>query len=392
MKFLHTSDWHVGRTIRNRSRLDEHQAVFAEIIDIAKREQVDAVLVTGDIFHERRPPLPAEQLVAQTLAQLAGENIVSVVIPGNHDDAARLRTLKPLGDLLQVHMMTDLSADPSDLIIAVPQRTGGEKALVGCLPYLHPHQVLNVAEGSDKSESERLRVYQSKVQDYLRALEEAMQRLDRNAVSVVLAHAHIAGTEFGGGEWRSSVFPIDPGILPSRVHYVALGHMHQPQQVSGTQAQTHYAGSILQMDFGERGQQKSVGLIEAHPGKPAEVSQIDLTQGKALLRRTGSAEEILLQAEEFTNAWVEIVLKPEGQTSELIEQIRALPGVVSLRFAEAQANDSDGEAVHNPKERPPAELFTDYYKSRRNAEPEPQLVALFERLYREVSTARDEPV
>ena len=168
--------------------------------------------------------------------------------------------------------------------------------------------------------------------------------------------------------------------------------MHQPQKVSGTQAQTRYAGSILQMDFGERGQQKSVCLIEAHPGKPAEVSPIELTTGKALLRRTGTAEEILSQAEEFTNAWVEVVLQPAGQTSELIEHIRALPEVVSLRFEDTQTRGSVSGAVHNPSERPAAELFTDYYKSKRGAEPEPQLVALFERLYQEVSTARDEPV
>ena len=392
MKFLHTSDWHVGRTIRNRSRMDEHRAVFADIVDIAKREQVDAVLVTGDIFHEKRPPLAAEELVARTLAQLAGENIVSVVIPGNHDDAARLRTLKPLGDLLQAYMVTDLSADPSELIVAVPQRTGGERALVSCLPYLHPHQVLTAAEGADRSESERLSAYQSMVQSYLEELEKETLRMDRNAVSIVLAHAHISGTEFGGGEWRSSVFPVDPGILPGRVHYVALGHMHQPQPVPGTRAQARYAGSILQMDFGERGQQKSVCLIEAHPGKPAEVSLIELTTGKALLRRTGTAQEILSQADEFTNAWVEVVLKPEGQTSELIEHIRALPGVVSLRFEDAQASEAENGPVQNPSERPAAELFSDYYKSRRSAEPEPQLVALFERLYREVSTARDEPL
>ena len=392
MKFLHTSDWHVGRTIRNRSRMDEHRAVFTDIVDIAKREQVDAVLVTGDIFHEKRPPLAAEELVARTLAQLAGENIVSVVIPGNHDDAARLRTLKPLGDLLHAYMVTDLSADPSELIVAVPQRSGGERALVSCLPYLHPHQVLTAAEGADRSESERLSAYQSMVQSYLEELEKETLRMDRNAVSIVLAHAHISGTEFGGGEWRSSVFPVDPGILPGRVHYVALGHMHQPQPVPGTRAQTRYAGSILQMDFGERGQQKSVCLIEAHPGKPAEVSLIELTTGKALLRRTGTAPEILSQADEFTNAWVEVVLKPEGQTSELIEHIRALPGVVSLRFEDTQASEAESGPVQNPSERPATELFSDYYKSRRSAEPEPQLVALFERLYREVSTARDEPL
>ena len=242
MRFLHTSDWHVGRTIRNRSRMDEHRAVFAEIVDIAKREQVDAVLVTGDVFHERRPPLAAEELVAHTLAQLARENIVSVVIPGNHDDAARLRTLKPLGDLLHVHMMTDMSETPSDLIVSIPQQTGGERALVSCLPYLHPHRVLTAAEGTDKSENERLSVYQSMVQDYLRALEEATLQIDPNAVSILLAHAHVSGTEFGGGEWRSSVFPVDPGIFPGQVHYVALGHMHQPQKIGGTRAQARYAG------------------------------------------------------------------------------------------------------------------------------------------------------
>ena len=127
MKFLHTSDWHVGRTIRNRSRMDEHRAVFDEIVDIAKRERVDAVLVTGDVFHERRPPLAAEELVARTLAQLARENIVSVVIPGNHDDAARLRTLKPMGDLLQVHMMTDVSEDPRISLFPFPSGLEGSR-------------------------------------------------------------------------------------------------------------------------------------------------------------------------------------------------------------------------------------------------------------------------
>ena len=145
--------------------------------------------------------------------------------------------------------------------------------------------------------------------------------------------------------------------------------MHKPQPVPGTRAQTRYAGSILQMDFGERGQQKSVCLIEAHPGKPAEVSLIELTAGKALLRRTGTAPEILLQADEFTNAWVEVVLKPEGQTSELIERIRALPGVVSLRFEDTQAGEAGGQAIHNPSERPQPSCSPTI--TNRNAAPSP---------------------
>lgn len=391
MKFLHTSDWHVGRTIRNRSRVDEHRAVFAEIIDIAKQECVDAVLVTGDIFHERRPPLEAEEVVAQTLAELARAHIPSIIIPGNHDDPHRLRTLKPLGDLVQVHVVSDYDGDVSSLIIAIPERDGKEKALIGCLPYLHPHHVLTAAEGANAPEDVRLATYQGKVQDYFRALTENMQRTDRNAVSVVLAHAHLAECEFGGGEWRSSVFPINAGFLPAQVHYIALGHLHKPQRIPGAKAQAYYAGSVLQMDFGERDQKKSVCLIEARPGKPATVSQVELSKGKWLLRRSGTAEAILAQAAEFADAWVEVVLQPDQRAVELVDQVRALPGVIALRFEELQvAADDKGNGKWSRNERPATEVFSEYYKVKRKTEPDPQLIALFERLYREESTAQDE--
>jgi exonuclease SbcD len=395
MKFLHTSDWHVGRTIRNRSRLDEHRAVFAEICDIARQERVDAVLVTGDIFHERRPPLEAEELVAQTLAALAREQIPSVVIPGNHDDPARLRTLKPLGDLLQVHIVSDFSGDLASLIVPIAGRDGKEKALIGCLPYLHPHQVLSAAEGAGSSEDVRLSAYQSKVQDYFRALEESIRRTDRQAVSLILAHAHIAECEFGGGEWRSSVFPLNAGFLPAHVQYVALGHLHKPQAIPGAKAQARYAGSILQMDFGEREQKKSVSLVEAHPGKPAVVSQIELSKGKWLLRRSGTAEAILAQTQDFTDAWVEVILQPDNRTADLVDRVRALPEVIALRFAETETEKRGGRSLSDNSvsagERPAAELFSDYYKTKRKADPQPELLALFDRLYQEVNTAADEP-
>jgi exonuclease SbcD len=392
MKFLHTSDWHVGRTIRNRSRLDEHRAVFAEISDIAKQEQVDAVLVTGDIFHERRPSLEAQELVAETLAELARQRIPSVLIPGNHDDPSLLRALKPLGTLVQAHIVPDVVEDLSSLIVPIPARAGGEKALIGCLPYLHPHLVLNTAEGMGMTEEGRLNVYQGKVQDFFRALVEGMRRRDQGAVSIVLAHLHLLECEFGGGEWRSSVFPVSTGFLPAHVQYVALGHLHKPQIVEKAKSQTRYAGSILQMDFGERDQKKSVCLIDVHPGKPATVNEIPLNKGKWLLRRTGTAETILAQAGEFTDAWVEVVLSLDKSNGDMVDKIRALPEVISLRFAESQeaATTNNDKDQRSCADRPAGELFREYYKSKRRAEPDPQLLALFERLYQEASTARDE--
>jgi exonuclease SbcD len=392
MKFLHTSDWHVGRTIRNRSRMDEHRAVFAEIIDIAKQEQVDAVLVTGDIFHERRPSLEAQELVAETLAELARQRIPSVLIPGNHDDPSLLRALKPLGTLVQAHIVPEVVEDLSALIVPIPARTGGEQALIGCLPYLHPHQVLNTAESVGMTEEGRLSAYQGKVQDFFRALVEGMRRSDQGAVSIVLAHLHLLECEFGGGEWRSSVFPVATGFLPAHVQYVALGHLHKPQIVENAKSQTRYAGSILQMDFGEREQKKSVCLIEARPGKPAMVNEIFLGKGKWLLRRTGTAEAILAQAPDFTDAWVEVVVSLDKPNPDLVEKIRALPEVIALRFEEPQeaATMNSERDQRSQVDRPAGELFREYYKSKRKTDPEPQLLALFERLYQEASTTGDE--
>ena len=393
MRFLHTSDWHVGRTIRNRSRIEEHRAVLTEVIEIAKREKIDAVLVTGDVFHDRRPPLEAEELVAETLAELARAEISSVVIPGNHDDPARLRTLKYLGDLVQAYIVSDFDEDLTSLVIPLGGQDGKEKVLIGCLPYLPPHQVLSAAESVGTSETDRLSNYQKKVKAYFRSLEAVIKRIDQQAGAIVLAHMDIIGSEFGGGELRSQVFPLNGGILPSQVQYVALGHIHKPQPVPGAIAQARYAGSILQMDFGERGQQKSVYLIDVHPGKPAEISQVHLHAGKALLRRNGTAETILSQSREFIDAWAEVVLQPQGLTQDLVEQVRALPGVISLRFEDLQTvkQELGGAVTQNGNgERPAVELFSEYYKIKRKMEPEPDLIALFNRLYQEVNTADGE--
>lgn len=391
MRFLHTADWHVGRTIRHRSRLDEHRAVLGEIIDIATQEDVDGVLVTGDIFHERRPPLEAQELVAETFAELARRRIPVVVIPGNHDDPVLLRTLKPLGDLVQVRIVSDFSEHLAAHIVRVQGRDGRERALLGCLPYLHPHLVVSAAEGAGMSEAARLSTYQAKIQDYLRALAETVQRQDRQAVSLLLAHLHIAECEFGGGEWRSSVFPVNAAMLPAHVHYVALGHLHKPQAVPGAKAQAWYAGSILQMDFGEREQQKSACLIAAQAGKPATVTPIPLCKGKWLLRRHGTAAAVLTQVAECRDAWVEVVLQPDQSPPELVERIRALPHVIAVRLADlSPADGRDRPSPRGVRERPATDLFREYYKTKRQVDPAPDLVELFARLYQEVSSGSEE--
>jgi exonuclease SbcD len=383
MRFLHTSDWHVGRTIRSRSRQSEHEAVFREIIDIAKDQQVDAVLVTGDVFEHRIPPVESEKLVAETLAELARERIQSIVISGNHDDPERLGVLKPLGDIVQVHIVAELE-NLDSLVLSLPSRDGKERAAIGCLPYVLPHHVLTAAEGVGKSESERVAAYQSMMKDFFDALKK---RIENSPISLVLAHLAV-DQEYGGGEARSGVFEVDKGVLPTGIHYVALGHIHKPHAIEKSSARAYYAGSVLQLDFGRVDQQKSVFIIEAHPQKPAVISAIPLNQGKKLLRRTGTSEEILAQADDFEGAWVEVVLRPEGRALELVDHVRALPGVF-VRFEEPDVKPTHSSI--SLKDRSATEIFSDYYKTKRKSDPNPQLLALLARLYQEVSTSADEP-
>ena len=179
MRFLHTSDLHVGRTIRNRSRIDEHRSVLEEIKDIAIAEQVDALLITGDLFHDKRPSLEAQELLAEWLAECARQDTPVVAIAGNHDDPAVLRTLVPWGRLTKITIVPEVVSDLDQLIFALPARDGAESAHIACLPYLPPHQVLSVAEGLAHTLEARMALYTQKVHDYLHALGDRLASPDQ---------------------------------------------------------------------------------------------------------------------------------------------------------------------------------------------------------------------
>ena len=231
---------------------------------------------------------------------------------------------------MQVHIVSEINIDDmASLILSIASRDGSEYAMIGCLPYVHPHHILPAAEGVGKSESDRVSIYQSMMKDFFDDLKE---RMKTTPISLILAHLAV-DQEYGGGEARSGVFEVDKGILPTGVHYVALGHMHKPHAIEKVSARAYYAGSILQLDFGRAEHQKSIFIIDAQPGKPAAISEIHLSQGKKLLRRLGTAEEVLAQADDFKGAWVEVVLRLEGLTPELVDRMRALRIYTTARDA-----------------------------------------------------------
>ena len=260
MRFIHTSDWHLGRSLHGAD-LTEHQASFLDwLLEASTGLAADAIVVSGDIYDRAVPSLDAVRLLDQALAGFARAGIPVVLISGNHDSAVRLGFGSGLSEQAGVHLRTavrDLSRP-----VLIPDAAGhgghaGPVAIYG-IPYLLPDAVMNDL-GAERSHESVLSAAMSRV------LADASARgVSR---TVVAAHAFVTGGEASDSERDLRVGGI--GDVPAGVFagasYVALGHLHGPQRINDA---VHYSGSPLHLSFSEKFQQKSVTAVTIGESTP----------------------------------------------------------------------------------------------------------------------------
>lgn len=373
MKFLHTADWHVGRTIRGRSRDDEHVSVLAEIATIARHEQVNLILVAGDIFDTAAPTAAAEEIVYEVLLELA-EAAPVVIIAGNHDSPARLRAVAPLLRLGRVTVGSQIMHPDQGGTITIP----GLPIRIALVPFIGKRGIVRVEEILALDTRELIGEYAARVQRIIEALCEGMTT---DSVNILIGHLMVLGGKTGGGERMAHLFDyaIPSLSFPGHLSYVALGHLHRAQRVPAP-APIWYSGSPLQLDFGEEDDLKSVALVEVEPGLPATVDLRLLHAGKRLRTLRGSLAEVTTQAGQFADDYLRVELEEKARTG-LADEVRDLfPGAVEVRLADGEERDSGQESPRRLG-RDPAELFAEYLTSR-NVE-DPALVALFDELLAE---------
>jgi exonuclease SbcD len=369
VKFLHTADWHVGRTIRGRSRDDEHRQVLAEIAAIAGDEQVDLTLVAGDIFDTAAPSPASEEIVYRALLDLA-EVAPVVIVAGNHDNPARLRAVAPLLSLGRVKVGATIARPDDGGVIDLPDLA----VRIALVPFIGKRGIVRVEEILRLGQAERIGEYAERVADILEALTVGMTP-DR--VNVVISHLMVAGGEPGGGERTAHLFDYSVPALafPGHLSYVALGHLHRPQKVPAP-VPMWYSGSPLQLDFGEGGDRKAVVVVDAEPGLPVVVSTRDLLGGRRLRTLRGTLAQIEAMADTVGDAYLRIELE-EPARAGLADEVRAiLPEAVEVRLA-VLASEAE-RAVPQRLGRDPSELFRDYLGVRKVEDP--RLTALFDEL------------
>lgn len=376
MKILHTADWHVGRTIRGKDRSHEHEQVLAEITDLAVKEQVDLVILAGDIFDAAAPPPEAERIVYRSLLDLAAVAPV-VAIAGNHDHPRRLEAIAPLLELGRV-TVAGLVHPPDQGGLLQIKTEHGEPVFIALLPFVAQRYLVRFDQLMKDEKFQHDVAYSERIG---RLIGELCAPIPTDVIGILTSHLMVVGGTLGGGE-RSAHTVFDYAVpathFPGSLHYVALGHLHRRQRVPAA-APAWYAGSPLQLDFGEEKDEKGVLLIEAVPQQPAMVREVNLKGGLRLRTLRGTFEQLVAMVDQQDDAHLRIVVEDSVRPG-LNDEVRSLfPNAVEVKISQEPA----GQAAAKPVRigRPPGELFAEYLDHQ--GEKDSRLLALFQDLVEE---------
>jgi exonuclease SbcD len=382
MRILHTADWHVGKTLRRRQRLDEIDAALGEVAALAADEDVDLTLVCGDVFDQLAPSAEAERLVYRTLVELARGGRSVLVIPGNHDNAKRFGAIEHLTAAAGIEIVPEVRRPDAGGVLEFRSRDGAEVAEVAALPWVPEKALFGAEQMMDLQEAPH-QAYAEIMGDLLSRL---CARFTPGRIHLLAGHVFVGGAKVGGGERELTVgdlFAIPAQALPVTPQYIALGHVHRPQEVPASGVPARYAGSLIQLDFGEREQQKSVVVLDAAPGRPVKARTVPLKSGRPLLDVAGTLEELKATSID-PDAWLRVTLECDGPTPGLADDVRAiLPGALEVRldYERAAGEREPGEL----RRLSPRELFGRYHRYRHGAPATEATLELFDDLLKEVT-------
>ena len=397
MKFLHTSDWHIGRSVRGQSRLSEQEEALQEVLTLAKEHGADCLLLAGDVFDTSTPAPEAEALVYAFFRDLYGADIPAVVIAGNHDHPKRLDAVAPLLGSLGIQTRGVPRGPGDGALIEVESRDKRERAVVAALPWINERDIVDFTRLQQEPGAPLVQ-YAERLQEAMRVL---AAEFDPDAVSVLVAHllADEAMVGPGGGErelhMSMGIYGVRRAALPVAAQYIALGHVHKPQEIRCA-TKAAYSGSLLQLDFGEREQQKYVNLVEVHARQPATATPLPISSGRRLVdvgmpEHGVALNDLARFKDETADAWARVFVDVDMPVANLAHLVRAeLPNAVHVERARrtAAGEPESVERAHLG----PVEMFSRFYEGRlgRGHEPSSETLALFRSLLNEEEHATSE--
>ena len=387
MLIVHSSDWHAGRLWKAIDRLPELEAVLEYLGDFIERERVDLLLMSGDVFDSRGPSAAAERTVFQFFRRVGKAGTKTAVIAGNHDDPLRLEAWGTLAELVDVTTVARPRPANRGGVIEFQARSG-ERAVIAAVPFAKSSDLVSATEMADDDTT----AHQRYAEGLQRIVELLTARFRSDSVNVLMAHTHVDGARLAGSERQVHLgeeWAATAQSLPSTAHYVALGHIHRPQRIEAAPSPTYYAGSPLQLDFGEVGEEKSFVVVRAEPRQPARIERVPYAGGKPLAEVRMTLPELEQNAERLRDAgWLRVTVPLGERDIDLNRKVRHLLGkaVVSVDYELPEHADGPPEAP--PRSGlGPVELFQLYHRTEHHIEAEARLTAAFNELLREAEEA-----
>ena len=381
MRILHTSDWHVGKVLKGQSRVEEHVAVLAQLVEIAQAERPDLVIVAGDLYDTAAPSPESTRLVTRALSALRRTGAEVVAIGGNHDNGAALDALRPWADAAGITLRGAVRDNPAEHVIE-GTTAGGERWRLVALPFLSQRYAVRAVEMYDLTAAEATQTYADHLSRLIGRLAEGFG--EAGVVNLVTAHVTVVGASQGGGEREAQTvlgYAVPATVFPSSAHYVALGHLHRAQTVLGP-CPVRYSGSPLAIDFGEGENVPAVTVVDVTAQTPAKVREVPVTVATPLRTVRGTLDQ--LGVLETGDAWLRVYVR-ETPRAGLREEVQALlPRALEVRIDPEMVPATPGPRAAERAGRSPRELFAAYLDSR--GVDDPGVRDLFDELYEEAGT------
>ncbi len=353
MKILHTSDWHIGRSLYGRKRYDEFSAFLDWLAEFIQAESVDALLIAGDIFDISTPSNRAQELYYRFLCKVSASCCRHiVVIAGNHDSPSFLNAPKELLRALNVHVV-GLIENPEDEVITLAGPSGSPEAIVCAIPYLRDRDI-RIVEAGESIEDKNAKIIdglQRHYADVCRIAKEKQKEYEQTNQTlripiIGMGHLFTAGGKTVDGDGVrelhvGSLAHVDKDVFPAYIDYLALGHLHIPQKV-GTAKHLRYSGSPISMGYGEAYQEKSVVIVEFSNDPQITQTSADKRQKENNQRQSVKSADKL----SFKNPQLKITLHPvpcfqaleriSGGIDEITERIHELKSKGSNAWLEIE--------------------------------------------------------
>jgi len=325
MKILHTSDWHIGQRLFNKSRDEEHHAFFTWLIELINRENVELLLVSGDIFDLGYPSNQALQLYYQTLNRLSASSCKNIVITGgNHDSVSTLNAPKEILQFLNIHVVGGVSDKIDDEIIEIRGHDNQLRTVVCAVPFLRDKDIRMAVAG--ESFDNRIKATREGIVDHYKQVARVVEPYKNQGLPIIaMGHLFATGASTSDSEREIHIGNLgDVNItqFPDLFDYMALGHIHRQQVINGD-PRVRYSGAPLALSFGERNDTKSVVLLEIKENKLATIQPVQIPVFRRLYSFSGSYSEVVNritnhQTDSVLKDWADVEISEEQYNPDMI--------------------------------------------------------------------------